>query len=98
MVGFVGAVVFFVEEVVFFVDEVVFFVDEVVLPSTGLVVLPSFGLPVLPVGRTVLYLSLFALSIAIVFRGIPYWVGLVIIPLVLLFVEIGRWMPSQPNF
>ena len=41
----------------------------------------------LPVGRTVLYLALFALSIAIVFRGIPYWLGLVIIPLVLFFAD-----------
>lgn len=41
----------------------------------------------LPVGRTVLYLALFVLSIAIVFRGIPYWIGLVIIPLVLLFAD-----------
>lgn len=37
--------------------------------------------------RTVLYLALFALSIAIVFRGIPYWIGLVIIPSVLIFVD-----------
>lgn len=41
----------------------------------------------LPVGRTVLYLGLFALSIAIVFRGIPYWIGLVIIPAVLFFAD-----------
>lgn len=41
----------------------------------------------LPVGRTVLYLSLFALSIAIVFRGIPYWIGLVVIPAVLFFAD-----------
>jgi Na+/H+ antiporter NhaD/arsenite permease-like protein len=37
--------------------------------------------------RTVLYLALFALSIAIVFRGIPYWIGLIIIPFVLLFAD-----------
>ncbi len=37
--------------------------------------------------RTVLYLALFALSIAIVFRGIPYWIGLVVIPAVLIFVD-----------
>ena len=37
--------------------------------------------------RTVVYLILFALSIAIVFRGIPYWVGLIIIPAVLLFLD-----------
>ena len=41
----------------------------------------------LPAGRTLLYLLLFALSIAIVFRGIPYWIGLVIIPLVLFFAD-----------
>ena len=41
----------------------------------------------LPVGRTVLYLALFALAIAIVFRGIPYWIGLIIIPAVLLFAD-----------
>lgn len=38
-------------------------------------------------GRTVVYLLLFALSIAIVFRGIPYWIGLIVIPLVLLFMD-----------
>lgn len=42
---------------------------------------------VLPVGRTVVYLLLFALAIAIVFRGIPYWIGLIIIPAVLLFMD-----------
>lgn len=41
----------------------------------------------LPVRRTVLYLCLFALSIVIVFRVIPYWIGLIVIPLVLLFVD-----------
>jgi di/tricarboxylate transporter len=35
----------------------------------------------------VLYLGLFVLSIAIVFRGIPYWIGLVIIPTVLFFMD-----------
>ncbi len=33
------------------------------------------------------YLILFALSIAIVFRGIPYWIGLIIIPAVLMFID-----------
>ena len=42
---------------------------------------------VLPVGRTATYLLLFALAIAIVFRGIPYWIGLIIIPAVLLFMD-----------
>ena len=37
--------------------------------------------------RTALYLALFLLSIAIVFRGIPYWIGLIVIPAVLLFVD-----------
>jgi Na+/H+ antiporter NhaD/arsenite permease-like protein len=41
----------------------------------------------LPKGKTILYLALFALAIAIVFRGIPYWVGLAIIPVVLFFVD-----------
>lgn len=37
--------------------------------------------------RTVLYLILFILSIVIVFRGIPYWIGLIVIPAVLLVVD-----------
>lgn len=37
--------------------------------------------------RTVLYLALFALAIAIVFRGIPYWIGLLVIPPVLLMAD-----------
>ena len=37
--------------------------------------------------RTAVYLLLFALAIAIVFRGIPYWIGLVVIPLALLFLD-----------
>ncbi len=37
--------------------------------------------------RTAIYLALFALAIAIVFRGIPYWIGLVVIPPVLFFVD-----------
>ena len=41
----------------------------------------------LPVWRTVLYLALFALAIAIVFRGIPYGIGLVVIPAVLLVAD-----------
>ena len=38
-------------------------------------------------GRTFICLLLFILSIAIVFRTIPYQIGLVIIPLVLLFMD-----------
>ncbi len=41
----------------------------------------------LPRGRCALYLVLFALSIAIVFRGIPYILGLIVIPLVLIFAD-----------
>ena len=41
----------------------------------------------LPKGRTALYLALFLLSIAIVFRGIPYWIGLIVIPAVLLVAD-----------
>lgn len=41
----------------------------------------------LPKGKTVLYLCLFALSVAIVFRGIPYWIGLLVIPAVLLLTD-----------
>ena len=37
--------------------------------------------------RTVIYLLLFALSVAIVFRGIPYYIGLVLIPTVLFFLD-----------
>ena len=41
----------------------------------------------LPVGRSVAYLALFVLAIAIVFRSIPYWIGLIVIPAVLLFMD-----------
>lgn len=41
----------------------------------------------LPPVKTVIYLILFTLSIAIVFRGIPYWIGLIVIPVVLLFMD-----------
>ena len=41
----------------------------------------------LPAGKTALYLVLFTLAIAIVFRGIPYVLGLIIIPTVLFFVD-----------
>lgn len=37
--------------------------------------------------KTILYLILFALSIVIVFRGIPYWIGLIVIPVVLMIVD-----------
>ena len=41
----------------------------------------------LPPKRTCLYLALFVLAIAIVFRGIPYWIGLIVIPAVLIFAD-----------
>ncbi len=37
--------------------------------------------------RTALYLALFTISIIIVFRVIPYWIGLLIIPSVLFFAD-----------
>ena len=41
----------------------------------------------LPIGRVIVYLILFALSIIIVFKIIPYWIGLIIIPIALLFLD-----------
>ena len=41
----------------------------------------------LPPVRTAVYLLLFIMSIAIVFRGIPYWIGLIVIPAVLIFMD-----------
>ena len=40
-----------------------------------------------PIPRLIVYLVLFALSILIVFRGIPYIVGLIVIPIALLFLD-----------
>ena len=40
----------------------------------------------LPKGRLAAYLALFALSILVVFRGIPYLVGLIVIPIALLIL------------
>ena len=37
--------------------------------------------------RTGIYLLLFALSIVIVFRFIPYWIGLIVIPIALLIMD-----------
>ena len=37
--------------------------------------------------KTVFYLLLFTLAIVIVFRVIPYWIGLIVIPVSLLFVD-----------
>ena len=41
----------------------------------------------MPAGKTTIYLLLFALAIAIVFRGIPYYIGLIVIPAVLFFMD-----------
>ena len=41
----------------------------------------------LPIGRVVIYLFLFAVAILMVFRFMPYYVGLIIIPLALLFLD-----------
>lgn len=37
--------------------------------------------------RTVIYLALFVFSLLIVFRAVPYWIGLIIIPLALFFLD-----------
>ena len=41
----------------------------------------------LPAKRTALYLLLFAFSIIIVFRILPYWIGLIVIPAALLLLD-----------
>ena len=41
----------------------------------------------LPVPRVAIYLVLFALSILIVFRTVPYLIGLIIIPIVIFFMD-----------
>ena len=41
----------------------------------------------LPVGRVIIYLALFAVAIMMVFRFMPYQLGLIIIPLALLFLD-----------
>ena len=41
----------------------------------------------LPAARVVIYLALFALSILIVFRTIPFVIGLIVIPLALIFLD-----------
>ena len=37
--------------------------------------------------KTLLYLILFAFSLLIVFRVIPFWVGLIVVPVILFFVD-----------
>ena len=41
----------------------------------------------LPKWRTIVYGALFALSIVIVFHAIPYWIGLIVVPVALLFLD-----------
>ena len=41
----------------------------------------------LPPTKTIIYLILFIYSILIVFRSIPYWTGLIVIPLFLIFMD-----------
>lgn len=47
----------------------------------------SDNIPKLDWKKTSFYLILFALAIAIVFRGIPYWIGLIVIPIALWFTD-----------
>ncbi len=42
----------------------------------------------LPLWRTIAYSLLFVLSVVIVFRTVPYYVGLIVIPLVLIFLDV----------
>ena len=56
------------------------------LPRTPLVIRDDSG-QTLNKKRTALYLTLFAFSLLIVFRLIPYWLGLLIIPAVLVFAD-----------
>ncbi len=41
----------------------------------------------LNVWKTILYMILFTFAILIVFRAIPYWVGLIIVPIVLVIID-----------
>lgn len=41
----------------------------------------------LPIPRVVIYLCLFALSVLMVFRFLPFWIGLIVIPVALLFLD-----------
>ena len=71
-----------------------FVLATVMIVAACLVFVPKTSIAVadndhhtLPRGRTAVYLALFVLSIAIVFRAIPYVVGLIAIPAVLLFMD-----------
>lgn len=49
--------------------------------------IPADNTPPLPKTKTTILALLFVLAIAIVFRGIPYFIGLIVIPAVMLFVD-----------
>ncbi len=49
--------------------------------------IPRDDTPALPKGKTAILAVLFALAIAIVFRGIPYLIGLAVIPAVMLVLD-----------
>ncbi len=51
------------------------------------ITIPPDDTPPLPRLKTIILSVLFLLAVAIVFRGIPYQLGLVVIPLVLLFTD-----------
>lgn len=53
-------------------------------------------IPAIDKKRAVVYLLLFALAIACVFRGIPYWLGLIVIPAVLIFMD--RWALATVDY
>ncbi len=68
------------------------------LLSVALITLCCFALPKTPIsyskestkmprGRLIIYLALFALSILVVFRGIPYLIGLAVIVAALFFLD-----------
>lgn len=57
-----------------------------ILPKKALAISESFP-EKLNVKRTVLYLALFFFSILLVFRVIPYYIGLFIIPVILFFAD-----------
>jgi Na+/H+ antiporter NhaD/arsenite permease-like protein len=42
---------------------------------------------IMPPVKTGIYLLLFALSIVIVFRVVPYWIGLIVVPIALLIMD-----------
>ena len=56
------------------------------LPKTPLVIKDDSG-QTLNKKRTTLYLVLFAVSLLIVFRLIPYWLGLIVIPAIMIFAD-----------